>query len=86
MAKLIETGQLEKLDTFLASADSPIKPDDVYKGLSQWCKGPDGSIYGLPVDCNPKVFWFNKDMLQEAGVIPEPGAAVRGRAAGTRPH
>ena len=72
MAKLIETGQLEKLDSFLSSADSPIKTADVYEGLWQWCKGPDGSTYGLPVDCNPKVFWFNKTMLQEAGVTQNP--------------
>ena len=72
MAKMIETGQLEKLDAFLSSADSPIKTTDVYEGLWQWCKGPDGGIYGLPVDCNPKVFWFNKGLLQEAGVSQNP--------------
>jgi multiple sugar transport system substrate-binding protein len=72
MAKMIETGQLEKLDEYLSSADSPIKTTDVYEGLWQWCKGPDGATYGLPVDCNPKVFWFNKGMLQEAGVSQNP--------------
>jgi multiple sugar transport system substrate-binding protein len=72
MAKMIETGQLENLQTFLSSADSPIKTTDVYEGLWQWCKGPDGGVYGLPVDCNPKVFWFNKGLLEQAGVSQNP--------------
>jgi multiple sugar transport system substrate-binding protein len=73
MSKIIESGQLEDLTTYLNSADSPIKTTDVFEGLWQWCKGPNGQgIYGLPVDCNPKVFWFNKGLLQEAGVSQNP--------------
>jgi len=44
----------------------------------QWCKGKDGGLYGLPVDCNPKVFWFNKGLLQEAGVATNPAQAYEG--------
>lgn len=80
MAPMINSGKLEPLDDFLASADSPLKIADVFPGLYQWCKSKDGKLYGVPVDCNPKVFWFNKGLLQEAGVTTDPAAAF---AAGT---
>ena len=80
MAPMINSGKLEPLDDFLASADSPLKLADVHPGLYQWCKSKDGKMYGVPVDCTPKVFWFNKGMLQAAGVTTDPAAAF---AAGT---
>jgi multiple sugar transport system substrate-binding protein len=75
MAKLIESNVLEPLDTYLASPDATVKFADTYAGLSQWCKSTDGKIYGIPVDCNPHAFWFNKKVLAEAGVAQDPGAA-----------
>ncbi|MFT4164782.1 MAG: extracellular solute-binding protein [Microlunatus sp.] len=75
MSTVISSGKLVALDDFLASADSPAKVDDFHPGLLPWCKGEDGKLYGLPVDCNPLVFWFNKGMLQEAGVTTDPAAA-----------
>jgi multiple sugar transport system substrate-binding protein len=80
MASLIGSGKAVKLDEFLASADSPVKVEDFYPGLLPWCKDKDGGLYGLPVDCNPIVFWYNKTMLADAGVTADPGAAF---AAGT---
>ena len=81
MAPMITSGKLEPLDDFLASADSPLKLSDVHPGLLEWCKSKtDGKLYGVPVDCNPKVFWFNKGLLQQAGVTTDPAAAF---AAGT---
>ena len=81
MAKLIETEAAGRpRPTFLATADAAVKVDDIYPGLLQWCKPAAGEgIYGIPVDCNPKVFWFNKDMLSAAGCHQNPAAAVRGR-------
>jgi multiple sugar transport system substrate-binding protein len=75
MAPMTASGKLEKLDDFLASADSPLNLDDIYPGLLTWCKSADGALYGVPVDCNPKVFWFNKGLLAEAGVTTDPAAA-----------
>lgn len=75
MAPLIASGKLEPLDDFLASDKSEVKIADVYEGLYQWCKSEDGKLYGVPVDCNPKVFWFNKGLLEEAGVTTDPVAA-----------
>ena len=85
MAPLIASGKLQALDDFLASDRSEINIDKVYEGLYQWCKSDDGTLYGVPVDCNPKVFWFNAGLLAEAGVTPDPttafGAGTWDRAA-----
>lgn len=75
MAKLIESNVLEPLDTYLASPDATVKFEDTYPGLSTWCKSTDGKIYGIPVDCNPHAFWFNKKVLTAAGVTRDPAAA-----------
>ncbi len=79
MAKFIETNQLEDLTTFLDSPDAPVKASDTYPGLIKWCR-PVGSdaLFGIPVDCNPKVFWFNNDMLSAAGVTTNPAALLEG--------
>jgi multiple sugar transport system substrate-binding protein len=76
MSKLIETKQLLDLTPYLDSGKAEVKLDDFYKGLYQWCKPADGSpgLFGLPTDCNPTVFWFNKDLLAAAGVTTDPAA------------
>lgn len=78
MAPLIASGKLVDLTEFLNSPDSAIKPDSTFPGLIEWCKGEDGGLYGVPVDCNPKVFWFNKGLLEEAGVTTNPAQAYEG--------
>jgi multiple sugar transport system substrate-binding protein len=80
MAKLIESNVLEPLDTYLASPDATVKFEDTYPGLSKWCKSTDGKIYGIPVDCNPHAFWFNKKVLTAADVTPDPAAAFEAGA------
>ncbi|MFF5522541.1 ABC transporter substrate-binding protein [Streptomyces coeruleorubidus] len=76
MAKLIETKQVLDLTDYLDSGDAAVKLDDFHEGLYRWCRPADGSpgLFGLPVDCNPMVFWFNKDLLAEAGVSTDPAA------------
>jgi multiple sugar transport system substrate-binding protein len=76
MAKLIETKQVLDLTPYLDSGNAAVKLDDFHKGLYQWCRPADGSpgLFGLPTDCNPAVFWFNKDLLAEAGVTTDPAA------------
>ncbi|HEY6813114.1 MAG TPA: sugar ABC transporter substrate-binding protein, partial [Propionibacteriaceae bacterium] len=75
MARMIEANVLEPLDTYLASPDATVKFEDTYAGLSKWCKSTDGKIFGIPVDCNPHAFWFNKKVLTAAGVTQDPAAA-----------
>jgi multiple sugar transport system substrate-binding protein len=76
MAKLIETKRVLDLTKYLDSGTAAVKLDDFHEGLYQWCRPADGSsgLFGLPVDCNPTVFWFNKDLLAEAGVSTDPAA------------
>lgn len=76
MAKLIETKQVLDLTKYLDSGTSVVKLDDFHDGLYQWCKPADGGsgLFGLPVDCNPTVFWFNKDLLADVGVSTDPAA------------
>jgi multiple sugar transport system substrate-binding protein len=76
MAKLIETKQVLDLTSYLGSNGAAVKQDDFYEGLYEWCRPADGGpgLFGLPVDCNPAVFWFNKDLLAQAGVSTDPAA------------
>ncbi|GAB3935745.1 hypothetical protein GCM10029976_046420 [Kribbella albertanoniae] len=72
MAKVAESKQLVDLTSYLSSGNSPVKESDFHPGLLEVCKTPDGKLFGLPVDCNPKVFWFNADLLAKAGVSQTP--------------
>lgn len=69
MAKFIEAKQISDLSEYIAGGNSPVKLEEFPEGLYQWCKAADGTgLYALPVDCNPSVLWFNKDILAAAGV------------------
>ena len=77
MAKLQESNNLVELTEFLGTPDGK-KASETFPGLVEWTKSADGGIYGVCVDCNPMVFWFNKGLLQEAGVTTDPAAAFEG--------
>ncbi len=79
MAPLIASGKLVDLSSYLSSK-APETAKQTYEGLKQWTTDASGATFGVPVDCNPKVFWFNKGLLAEAGVTTDPIAA---QAAGT---
>ncbi|AGA57669.1 ABC-type sugar transport system, periplasmic component [Thermobacillus composti KWC4] len=71
IVKLIENGTIEELTPYLKQSDSKIKETDFFEGL--WgAARKDGKIYGLTVDCNPMVFWYNKKVLKDAGVTEMP--------------
>ncbi|MGW5190302.1 extracellular solute-binding protein [Kribbella sp. NPDC004138] len=74
MQRLIQNKKVADFTEFTAKADAPVKIDDLYPNLMGWCKPADGSpgTYGLVVDCNPIVFWFNKDMCEAAGITQNP--------------
>jgi multiple sugar transport system substrate-binding protein len=73
MAKLIESKNVIDLTEFSSKPESPVKIEDFYPGLMAWCKPASGAgVYGLPVDCNPLVFWFNKEMVSAAGITQSP--------------
>ncbi|HEX6289501.1 MAG TPA: sugar ABC transporter substrate-binding protein [Herpetosiphonaceae bacterium] len=72
MSKLISTNQIMELTEMLSGPNSKSKPEDVTEGLWGPAKTEDGKIWGMPVDCNPLVFWYNKQLLQAAGVTTMP--------------
>lgn len=67
MAKLISNQSIEPLSGFLTSGDSFVKADEFAEGL--WGAAKRGEeIYGLPVDNNPLLLYYNIDLFKEAGL------------------
>lgn len=65
--KLIENGSIMKLNDFMATDDSYCKEEDFAEGLWGAARTDDGSIYGLTVDCNPNLLYYQPAMLEEVG-------------------
>ncbi|MCJ7841287.1 sugar ABC transporter substrate-binding protein [Lederbergia sp. NSJ-179] len=71
MPKLVETGKIVELTDFLESDDSYVKPDEFADGL--WgAARQNGEIYGVSVDNNPYLMYYNKKVLEEAGIEKSP--------------
>lgn len=71
VVKLIENKSIEEMTPRMTAADSKIKPEDYFEGLWGAAKRDD-KIYGVPVDCNPMVLWYNKKVLNDAGITEMP--------------
>lgn len=71
ISKLIETGTILDLTDFLESDDSYVKADEFAEGLWGGAKSDD-KIYGVPVDSNPFLMYYNKNVLKEAGIDKTP--------------
>ncbi|MBS4195274.1 ABC transporter substrate-binding protein [Lederbergia citri] len=71
MPKLVETGKIADLTDFLDSSASYVKASDFADGL--WgAARKDGRIYGVSVDNNPLVMYYNKKVLADAGIDKSP--------------
>ncbi|UVI33005.1 ABC transporter substrate-binding protein [Paenibacillus spongiae] len=71
IVKLIENGSIEELTPLMDGGGSAIKKDDFFEGL--WGAAQrDGKIFGVMVDCNPMVLWYNKKVLKDAGITEMP--------------
>ncbi|ACX63192.1 carbohydrate ABC transporter substrate-binding protein, CUT1 family [Paenibacillus sp. cl141a] len=71
VVKLIENQSIENLTTYMEAPESVIKKEDYFEGL--WGAAVrDDQIFGVPVDCNPMVLWYNKKVLKEAGITEMP--------------
>lgn len=71
MPKLVETGRIEDLTDFLETDDSFVKQDEFADGL--WgAARQDGRVYGVSVDNNPMLLYYNKKVLEEAGIDRSP--------------
>lgn len=69
--KFIENGSIEELTPYFKSGN--IQAADYFEGLWGAAK-KDSKIYGITVDCNPMVLWYNKKVLKEAGITEDPAA------------
>ncbi len=72
MSKLIASGAILELTELVQSDVSKSPPDEVTEGLWGPARTEDGKIWGMPVDCNPLVFWYNQKLLTDAGVTEMP--------------
>ncbi|HEX6291190.1 MAG TPA: hypothetical protein VFZ66_18545 [Herpetosiphonaceae bacterium] len=72
LSKLVASNLIVDLTERVSGPTSKSKPEEFYEGTWGPAKTADGKIYGMPVDCNPLVFWYNKKILQEAGVTTLP--------------
>jgi len=71
ISKLIETGKIEDLTDFIESSESYVKADEFADGLWGGAR-KDGRIYGVSVDNNPFLMYYNKNVLEEAGIEKSP--------------
>jgi multiple sugar transport system substrate-binding protein len=72
VAGLIQNKVVMDLTEMLSSDASQSKPEDFAGDLWGPAQTADGIYYGVPVDCNPLVIWYNKTLLQDAGVTEMP--------------
>lgn len=72
IGKFISSQTILELTDRMKGATSKSKPEDFFDGLWGASKASDGKIYGIAVDCNPMVLWYNKKVLQEAGITQMP--------------
>ncbi|HEU5016172.1 MAG TPA: sugar ABC transporter substrate-binding protein [Roseiflexaceae bacterium] len=72
MGQMIASNKIIDLTERLNGPNSQSKPSDFSDGLWGGAKTADGKIYGVTVDCNPMVFWYNKQLLQDAGITTMP--------------
>ncbi|WP_299089158.1 sugar ABC transporter substrate-binding protein [uncultured Metabacillus sp.] len=67
ISKIIETGKLAPLSEFMNSSESYAKPEEFAEGLWGAAK-KDDEIYGITVDCNPMLLYYNKKLFSELGI------------------
>ncbi|GCE18298.1 extracellular solute-binding protein [Dictyobacter kobayashii] len=72
VAKLVANHTVMQLNDLLSSSKSKESADDFLPGLWGAAKTKSGKIYGVPVDCNPLLLWFNKKVLNDAGITTMP--------------
>jgi multiple sugar transport system substrate-binding protein len=72
IGKLIANQTITQLDPLLNSSKSKEKATDFAPGLLRAAKTQSGKIFGVPVDSNPIVLWYNETVLQNAGITTMP--------------
>ena len=68
----VDRGIIREITEMLEGPESQSPPDQVPDGLWGGSQPEPGTYYGIPVDCNPFVFWYNRRVLEDAGVTDDP--------------
>lgn len=77
MAQMVRNGNVVELTKRLESAKSESPPDEFFDALWGMARS-DGGTWGVPVDCNPICIWYNKKVLEDAGVSDVPADLFEG--------
>ena len=72
IAILVQNEVVADLTERLGSEASESRPEDFAGDLWGPAQTDDGRYFGVPVDCNPLVLWYNRSLLQETGVTDLP--------------
>ena len=72
IGKLVANQTVTQLDTLLNSPKAKEKAGDFVPGLWGAARTQSGKIFGVPVDCNPLLLWYNQKVLQDAGITTMP--------------
>ena len=72
IAQFIKNGTIDKLNSLMTGPNSEAKPDAFAVGLWGPARTSEGEIYGISVDCNPTLIWYNKGVLQDANISDDP--------------
>jgi len=68
--KFVQNETIVDLTSLLTGPQSQSHPDEYIPGLWGAARTRSGKIYGVPVDCNPLIIWYNKTVLQSVGLSP----------------
>jgi len=71
IGKFVDSGVLLAVDDLLAAEGSQISADDFIDTL-YGAASKDGATYGIPVDTNPDMLWYDKQALAAAGITEDP--------------
>ena len=74
IGKLVTNQTVVQLDPLLSGSKAKEQASDFSPGLWGAAKTKTGKIFGVPVDCNPLVLWYNEKLLQDAGITTMPAA------------
>ncbi len=72
VSTLVKNAVVADLTDLLSSDASLSKPEQFAGDLWGPVRTADERLFGVPVDCNPLVIWYNKTLLQEAGITEMP--------------
>jgi multiple sugar transport system substrate-binding protein len=72
IAQFIKNGTIDKLNSLMTGPNSEARPDAFAAGLWGPARTSEGTIYGISVDCNPTLIWYNKGVLQDANISDDP--------------